>query len=233
MNDSAGIRTTEAHPGNRTLDALTDKAAERVEYYRLRGYHCSESSIRAVADVMNLELSHDIQRISSGFRGGGGGYMERCGVLESGIILISYLYGRTRAHESIYGYSYLIRKLHDYPLKLAVASSSPLSDILETLEAFQIRSCFQALVSATTCARSKPFPDVFLKAAEQLSVSPAACLVIEDSRNGLLAAKAAGMACLAYANPHYARQDLKEADRVIDDFAALAVEDLKNLVQPA
>jgi HAD superfamily hydrolase (TIGR01509 family) len=127
----------------------------------------------------------------------------------------------------------LIRKLHDYPLKLAVASSSPLSDILETLEAFQIRSCFQALVSATTCARSKPFPDVFLKAAEQLSVSPAACLVIEDSRNGLLAAKAAGMACLAYANPHYARQDLKEADRVIDDFAALAVEDLKNLVQPA
>lgn len=123
----------------------------------------------------------------------------------------------------------LIRRLHDSGLKLAVASSSPPADIHETITFFEIDDCFKTFVSATQCARSKPFPDVFLEAAAQLGVSVDRCLVIEDSRNGMLAAKAAEMVCIAFANPDYVRVDLKEADRIVDDFSFLTVEDCHKL----
>ncbi len=95
------------------IEELAAKAAERSEYYRVSGFHCSESSIRAIRDVLEIDLSEDILRMSSGFRGGGGGYMERCGIMESGIMLISYIYGRTKPEQDLFGYSYLIRVLHE------------------------------------------------------------------------------------------------------------------------
>ncbi len=124
----------------------------------------------------------------------------------------------------------LIRNLHNSGLKLAVASSSPLADIHEIVTFFEVDDCFQTFVSATQCARSKPFPDVFLAAAEQLGVFTDRCLVIEDSRNGLLAAKAAGMVCIAFANPDYVRQDQKEADRIVEDFSQLTIEECHQLL---
>ncbi|MFA6507041.1 MAG: C-GCAxxG-C-C family protein [Treponemataceae bacterium] len=95
------------------VEKLVEAAAEKSEHYRSLGYHCSESSIRAVCDTLGITVSDDILRISSGFRGGGGGYMERCGILEAGIMLISYRYGRTDPGADIFGYSYLIRLLHE------------------------------------------------------------------------------------------------------------------------
>lgn len=95
------------------ITELENKAAERCEYYRQQGFHCSESSIRAVSETLGIELPEDILKVSSGFRGGGGGYMERCGITEAGIILISYLYGRTNPEADVADYSYLIRVLHE------------------------------------------------------------------------------------------------------------------------
>jgi C_GCAxxG_C_C family probable redox protein len=99
------------------IDILVAKAGDRCDYYRLQEYHCSEATIRAVSETLNVDLSDEILKVASGFRGGGGGYKERCGVLEAGIILISYLYGRTRPEEDAFSYSYLIRMLHDRFLK--------------------------------------------------------------------------------------------------------------------
>lgn len=95
-----------------SMKRLMTQAAEKCEEYRLQGFHCSESSIRAVADTLNIELPNEVLKISSGFRGGGGGYKERCGIVESGIMLISFLYGRTDFGEDVADYSYLIRILH-------------------------------------------------------------------------------------------------------------------------
>jgi C_GCAxxG_C_C family probable redox protein len=92
-------------------------AAEKCEEYRLRGYHCSESSIRACSEVLNIKLPEDILRISSGFRGGGGGCGDRCGVVEAGMVLISYRYGRTDPAVDVSDYSYLIRILHERFIK--------------------------------------------------------------------------------------------------------------------
>jgi beta-phosphoglucomutase-like phosphatase (HAD superfamily) len=101
---------------------------------------------------------------------------------------------------------------------LAVASSNSMPEIMRVTDAFQIRQYFHALIAGTECARSKPEPDIFLKAAESLKVSPEECLVIEDSANGILAAKRAGMKSIGFANPNFGSQNLSNATRVVTHF---------------
>jgi C_GCAxxG_C_C family probable redox protein len=91
---------------------VVKKAGELAMYYKSQKFHCSESIIRACSDALGLRLPEDVIRVASGFRGGGGGYWDRCGVIESGIILISYLYGRLTVYQDSWDYSYLIRELH-------------------------------------------------------------------------------------------------------------------------
>lgn len=96
--------------------------------------------------------------------------------------------------------------------RLAIASSSALPIIEAVVDALDARSLFETLVSGLEVPRGKPAPDIFLEAARRLGVPPARCLVIEDSRNGMLAAKAAGMACAAIPCETTRHQTFAEAD---------------------
>ena len=96
--------------------------------------------------------------------------------------------------------------------RLALASSAEVRVIEANLAALSIRPLFEAVVSGTQVARGKPAPDVFLAAADRLGTPPARCLVVEDSRNGLLAAKAAGMRCAVVPCSYTREQDFREAD---------------------
>jgi len=82
-------------------------------------------------------------------------------------------------------------------LKIAVASSSKYHLIDTVLDKLEIRSFFDAVHSSEDEKFGKPQPDVFLSAAKKLGVAPQKCLVIEDSYNGVLAAKRAGMKVVA------------------------------------
>ena len=76
---------------------------------------------------------------------------------------------------------------------MAVASNGRLANVQASLRVTGLLGLFDTLVSADEVARGKPAPDVFLEAARRLRIPPAACVVLEDSNEGLAAALAAGM----------------------------------------
>lgn len=109
---------------------------------------------------------------------------------------------------------------------LALASSSFHSWIEMVVTRFDLKKYFKAIVSSQDVGqRGKPAPDIYLYTARQLHVEPKDCLVIEDSTNGVLSAKAAGMTAIAYKSPRNPEQDYSQADLVINDLG-----DLKSVV---
>jgi beta-phosphoglucomutase-like phosphatase (HAD superfamily) len=94
------------------------------------------------------------------------------------------------------------------------------------LAKFGIREYFSCIVSGEEVPAGKPAPGIFLEAARQLDVSPEHCVVLEDSRNGVLAAKRAGMRCIGYVNPNSGQQDLSAADRIVHEITDIKIADL-------
>jgi HAD superfamily hydrolase (TIGR01509 family) len=114
---------------------------------------------------------------------------------------------------------------------LAVASSSPRSLIETVLDTAGLASAFAAVVSSEEVPRGKPAPDVYLAAAERLSVSPKACASIEDSSNGLRSAAAAGLTVIAIPRPEYppAPDALAQARLVLTSLTDLTPDKLTSL----
>lgn len=122
---------------------------------------------------------------------------------------------------AIKGAADAVRALYAEGFPLAVASCSDLYYIESTMKRMQIDTCFRLLFSGELVAHPKPAPDVFLETAKRMRMRPKECLVIEDSRNGSLAAKAAGMTCFGFVNPDSGNQDLSAADDIFLSFADL------------
>jgi beta-phosphoglucomutase-like phosphatase (HAD superfamily) len=108
-----------------------------------------------------------------------------------------------------------------WPLGLASSSNRPLIDLV--LDVSGLARFFRATVSSEEVARGKPAPDVFLEAARRLGAAPERCGVVEDSANGILAGRAAGMLVVAIPNPHFPPGDeaLAAADVVLSSLGEL------------
>ena len=91
------------------------------------------------------------------------------------------------------GVNELLDALDEKKIPRAIASSTCVRGIRLYLEGNGVYDRFTKVVSGDMCAHSKPAPDIFLKAAEELGVDPKDCLVLEDSPNGVKAGRAAGM----------------------------------------
>lgn len=126
----------------------------------------------------------------------------------------------TQGYMEIEGVSAFVKSISGR-YRLAVASSSYLRNIERNVADMELLLEFSELVSGTEVKRPKPNPDIFLEAASRLGVNPSECIVIEDSENGVKAAKAAGMACLGFINPNSGSQDLSKADYLFESFDAI------------
>ena len=121
----------------------------------------------------------------------------------------------------IEGVTELIKDLHKNNFKLLIASSSDMKIIEIVLKKFQLVNFFKAMVSGTELTHSKPHPEIFLKAAKLAECETKKCVVIEDSENGVKAARAAGMKCVGFLNPNSGNQDLRKANIIIKSFREL------------
>jgi HAD superfamily hydrolase (TIGR01509 family) len=105
------------------------------------------------------------------------------------------------------GAAELLEYVVENQIPCAIASGSPAEIIECVVNSRGWAEVFPMRISADTVPRGKPAPDVFLETARQLGVSPAGCLVLEDSPNGARAAHAAGMTCYAVADPRHIRPE--------------------------
>lgn len=129
------------------------------------------------------------------------------------------------------GIKKILEELKDMNIKTAVASSSS-KDLIETvIKGFDLCEYFDVLVSGEEVKNGKPNPDIFQLASKRLKVNIKNCIVIEDSTNGVKAAKEAGAKCIGFNNPDSPGQSLKKADIIINDFNVLNVELIKGLMK--
>ncbi len=119
-----------------------------------------------------------------------------------------------------------------WPLGLASSSNR------EVIELFMgtsgLGECFEAWVSSEEVGRGKPAPDVFLEAAARVGVDPAHAAAVEDSHNGILAARAAGMTVLAVPNHEFPPdpEALGQADAVLGSLDELTIDAVVGAAAP-
>ncbi|MCC2546254.1 HAD family hydrolase [Hymenobacter sp. BT175] len=115
----------------------------------------------------------------------------------------------------------LIEDLYEAGVPLQLASSAAKVTINRVFTRFGLYPYFDNRVSGEDFPQSKPNPAIFLEAARLAGIPPQECLVIEDSANGVTAAKAAGMYCVGYRSAHSGGQDLQHADHVVSHLGQL------------
>lgn len=130
--------------------------------------------------------------------------------------------------ELLKGVENLIKELHQNGMQLILASSASKVTIERVFNRFKLHDYFTHVVSGEDFPKSKPHPAIFEHAAS-LSIAPKEnCIVIEDSTNGIKAAKAAGIFCVGYNSIHSEAQDLSEADVIINHFNEMDFIRIKN-----
>ena len=115
-------------------------------------------------------------------------------------------------------------------LRTAVASSSSIAWLERWLGKHGIRARFDTICGRDDVARVKPEPDLFLLAASRLGVAPEACVVFEDSPNGMRAARRAGMRCVAVPNNLTRQLALPDPDLVVSSLAERPLAEMLQMV---
>lgn len=125
----------------------------------------------------------------------------------------------------------LIEQISRDGISIALASSSRFEIIDLILDKTSLKKYFKTIVSGYEVENGKPAPDIFLEASKRLGVLPCECLVIEDSSNGVKAAKAANMKCIGFLNHNSGNQDLSSADIIVEEISDVDLKKVKALFE--
>jgi HAD superfamily hydrolase (TIGR01509 family) len=137
---------------------------------------------------------------------------------------------QVRAEAAMPGVEEFVVQAHEAGLGLAVASSSSIGWVTEHLDRLGLLDRFSVVSCANDDVPAKPDPQVYRLAIEQLDVDAGEAAAFEDSPNGILAARAAGLRCIAVPNRMTEGMDLSAADVVVSSFAELSVDGLDSLL---
>lgn len=137
------------------------------------------------------------------------------------------------------GIARIVDEAIDAGLVLAVCSTSnerAVNLIVSKLLGEERKKHFSGIFAGDIVSKKKPDPEIYNLAAEKLLLNQKECVVIEDSRNGLLAAKAAGMHCVITTNGYTEKEDFAEADQIVNELGdppnvQVTVDDLRNLTK--
>ena len=128
------------------------------------------------------------------------------------------------------GAAELVADLNQAGIRLAVGSSGPPENVRAVLRVLPGGQYFKATTDSSDVTRSKPDPEVFLKAAAKINMSPEKCVVVEDAPAGVKAGIAAGCAVVAITGTT-SRAFLAQADLVVDSLRELNPEIFKDLIR--
>ena len=120
----------------------------------------------------------------------------------------------------------LIKHYHQNGLTLILASSASMNNINMIFEKFDLDKYFKSKISGADLRASKPHPEIFEKATKLTDFSKEECFVIEDATNGIIAAKKAGLYCVAFKGIDSKNQDYSQADKVVTDFKEIYINKL-------
>lgn len=113
--------------------------------------------------------------------------------------------------------------------RIALASASYRVSVDQALATLELTDRFETIVCGDEVAHRKPHPEIFLTTAETLDVPPSECVVLEDAEKGVLAARAAGMHCIAVPNRHTSENNFTQASLVVNSLDGITIEMIDGL----
>lgn len=135
-----------------------------------------------------------------------------------------HLFDTDDEFDLIPGVRKLIENYHQNDIKMVLASSASRNTINWVFDRFDLNDFFIGKLSGAELTASKPHPEIFELAAKKAEEPIENCIVIEDSTNGIKAAHAAGIYCVAYQSQHSKDQNYDLAQKVISDYEEIYVE---------
>lgn len=154
---------------------------------------------------------------------------------ETGLVLdreAIYSNHRQRSHQLIRqqparpGIPATLERARDLGLRLGVASSSPIHWVHSHLEYLGLKDYFEKIICRDHVQNVKPDPELFLRCAQELSLQTSEAIIFEDSPNGIRAANAAGIFCVAVLNPITRQLDTSHANLVLEQIDEIPLEEL-------